>query len=379
MGVDSVIKRKTADNLDGAIKVLKLVFFLYLFLLSLELMKGSFECFGKGFTEVLFRTTSNPLVAMSIGILATSILQSSSTTTSIIVALVGAGQLDISNAVPIVMGANIGTVVTNILVALGYVTRKEEFRRAYAQSMMNASFKCLAVATLLPLEVLFHPLERMASVLQRQFEQCGGMRLFNPVKPAVEPVVHLLTQAIRAPFQEGSTVPPVAILVVALVLMFISLMFLVEVLKSIMFGRLETLVHKYLFAKPMRAFVLGLVVTALVQSSSVTTSLAIPLVASGLLTLEAVFPYVLGSDVGTTITAILAAMVIGKPEGVVLAFCHLLFNVFGVCLFYPLRTIPITIAHFLGNLAYHSRVKAVVCALALYFLIPALIILLFGR
>ena len=89
-----------------------LIFFLYLFLFSLELMGASLKMFGKDLAETLIETTTNPLVGLFIGILVTSIVQSSSSTTSIVVGLVAGGALNVSNAIPIIMGANMGTSVT---------------------------------------------------------------------------------------------------------------------------------------------------------------------------------------------------------------------------------------------------------------------------
>ena len=80
------------------VQVVLLLGYLYLFLLSIDMMGASMKMFGKGFTESLIASTSNPLVGLFIGILATSIIQSSSTTTSIVVGLVGGGALKIGRA-----------------------------------------------------------------------------------------------------------------------------------------------------------------------------------------------------------------------------------------------------------------------------------------
>ena len=101
-------------------KILLLFAILYLFILSIQLMGSSFKLMGKGFAEALIQTTSNPLVGLLIGILATSIIQSSSTTTSIVVGLVAGGVLTLQGAIPIIMGANIGTTIINPFHLVGY-------------------------------------------------------------------------------------------------------------------------------------------------------------------------------------------------------------------------------------------------------------------
>ena len=109
--------------------LLAIIFFaalLYGFFLGLDLMGIGFKLFGKDFAKMLLEQTANPLVGLFAGILATSLVQSSSTTTSMTVALVAAGGLTIEGAIPIIMGANIGTSVTNTLVSLGHGRRKME-------------------------------------------------------------------------------------------------------------------------------------------------------------------------------------------------------------------------------------------------------------
>lgn len=96
---------------------------LYLFFISIGLIGDAFKLTGKGFAESLLQTTADPLVALFIGILATAVMQSSSTTTSIVVGMVGGGVLSVANAIPIIMGANIGTSVTNMLVSVGHIQR----------------------------------------------------------------------------------------------------------------------------------------------------------------------------------------------------------------------------------------------------------------
>jgi sodium-dependent phosphate cotransporter len=138
---------------------------LYVFLVSVQLLGTGFKMFGGEFSERLIATTSNPFIGLFIGILATSIVQSSSMTTSTVVGFVASGMLSIENAVPIIMGANIGTTVTCAIVSLGHVTRKEEFRRAFAAASVHDFFNVLAVLVLFPLEIATGFLRRSAQAL----------------------------------------------------------------------------------------------------------------------------------------------------------------------------------------------------------------------
>ena len=152
-----------------------LVFFLYLFLFSLELMGTSLKMFGEGLAETLIETTTNPLVGLFIGILATSIVQSSSSTTSIVVGLVAGGALNVANAIPIVMGANIGTSVTNLLVSLTQIKRNIEFRRALAAAIVHDFFNVLAVLVLFPIQIMTDFLGMTATFLGQAFQHIGGL------------------------------------------------------------------------------------------------------------------------------------------------------------------------------------------------------------
>ena len=85
---------------------------------------------GADTQERLFSAVSNPIAGLCVGILGTVLVQSSSASTSVIVGLVASGALGVEQAVPMVMGANIGTTVTNTLVSLGHVRQSAEFKKS---------------------------------------------------------------------------------------------------------------------------------------------------------------------------------------------------------------------------------------------------------
>ena len=96
---------------------------LYLFLVGINGLSEAINNMGEDFAKNIISTTSNPFVALFIGILSTTIFQSSSTTTSLIVGMVSAGALTLNGAIPMIMGANIGTTVTNTIVSIGHINR----------------------------------------------------------------------------------------------------------------------------------------------------------------------------------------------------------------------------------------------------------------
>jgi len=340
----------------GAVPLLliaRVVYFLallYLFFSSIELMSTAFKMSGRGLAEQLLNTASDPIAGLLIGFLATSLIQSSSTTTTIVVGLVASNALSIQLAVPIIMGANIGTTTTNTIVSIGHVTRPAEFERAFAASIVHDIFNVLAAVTLLPLEVLFHPIERTALFLQSVFAGAGGMSIANPLKMVVGPPSEFLAE--RIPF----TIP---LVVLALALLFAALQGMMRFMKGIVLQRLEGLFDRVLFRNDATGFSLGLVATASVQSSSATTSLVVPLAATGVLSLRRIFPYTLGANVGTTITAILASFATGSPAAVTVALTHLVFNVMAIVIYYPLKVLPIGMAKWFGAYAARSKTKTV--------------------
>ncbi|MCD6094149.1 MAG: Na/Pi symporter [Candidatus Omnitrophica bacterium] len=350
----------------GKIKILAVLFFIYVFLVSIKLIGVGFKGLGKEFAETLILTTTNPFVALFIGILATSVLQSSSCVTSIVVGLVGVGTLNLSNAIPIVMGANIGTTVTNTLVSLAHITRKVEIRRAFAGATVHDIFNLLVAAILLPLELTIHYLEHISSFVARAFVGIGGIKLLNPLKLCTQPVINFFTK--RFFFC------PTGIIILGVFLLFISLYFITRYMRLLTLKRAERVIDRYLFNRPWKSFGFGVSLTAVVQSSSVTTSLVIPLVGARILSVEKIFPYVLGANLGTTVTAILAALVIATPSAITLAFCHLFFNISGILIFYPFRKIPIAISKMLAQIVTNHRWFALFYIAIIFFIIPLLLI-----
>ncbi|RJP25099.1 MAG: hypothetical protein C4520_02995 [Candidatus Abyssobacteria bacterium SURF_5] len=361
-----------------AVKIAAIIFLLYLFLVSIGLMESAFRFFGQDSAEKLFALASNRFVGLFIGILTTALVQSSSFTTSLTVGLVGSGVLTINVAIPIIMGANIGTSVTNTLVAHGHVGRRDEFKRAIQAGIVHDFFNLIAVVILFPLEMMFGLLERAALFATSLFGSASGATFDSPVKEAIKPVVGAITDSI-ATFQLSQIVMGIGLLVISLLLLFFSLFLIVKVLKSLVLSRIESFFSTYMFRNAALGFLMGLIFTAVVQSSSVTTSLIVPMAAAGILTLEQIFPYTLGANMGTTVTALLASLATisaGNLGGVTVAFTHLLFNAFGILIIYPLRFIPIGLAREMGNRSAENRLVPFLYVIVVFFYVPGLCIYL---
>lgn len=374
-------------KLEQILKILVILFLLYFFIVSIKLIGTSFQLFGRDFAEQLVHSYSNPVLGLFTGILATSLLQSSSTVTSLIVGLVGGGVLSVEYAIPMVMGANMGTTITNTLVSLTFVTRKEDFRRAFAAATVHDFFNIFTILVFFPLEIKFHLIQKSAIFLTKVFEGIGGVAFVSPLKLAIDPIVkgfqHLLINILSLP----ETVVGIIMLIVAMIIVVTSLIYLVRTLRSLTIAQTETFIDRYLLRNAFAAIILGLVLTAVVQSSSVTTSLIVPLVAAGVVSLRRAFPFTLGANIGTTVTAIMASLatvsVINgqtvNTVGVTIAFAHLVFNIYGVAIFYPLRWLPIFCATRLASIAAGSKKWAVIFVLMVFYILPLTVILVASK
>ncbi len=354
---------------------------LFVFLVGVNGLGDGFKLLGRDMLESFFAATENPFMALIVGILATTLVQSSSVTTSLIVGLVAAPEnpLPIANAVPMVMGANIGTTVTNTLVSLAYMGRKEEFHRAFSVATCHDFFNYMAVVLLLPLEMLTGYMQKSATAAASLLTGFGGMDYDSPIKGALKAAWKPIKGAVQA-VTDAERVQAIILIGISAVLIYIALMMLVRVMRQAMHSRVEAIVTRGLHKAAPFAMLVGILVTVMVQSSSITTSLLVPLAGAGLITLAQAFPITIGANIGTTVTALLAALAVTGPNaqaGIIIALVHLGFNMSATLLIYPfpkIRNIPLRAATKLADVAVVSRRWAFTYVLILFYGLPALLI-----
>ena len=355
-------------------RLILLVLMVYVFLAAIELFKNAIGMIGQGAADRLFSGLENPFAGLAVGILMTALMQSSSVTTSMVVALVGSGELELRYAVPIVMGANIGTSITCALVSLGHITRKAEFRRAFAGATAHDVFNLLSVTLLFPLELATGYLRHGAQWLVRALPlQAVGGEFHSPVKTAVEWLALSLQSSVQhaVGLQEGLLLAGV-LAVLAAAMIVAALLAITKNMRVLMADRIEQWLNRVLSRSGLLGLAIGAAITAAVQSSSITTSLLVPMFGAGVLTLEAGFPIMLGANIGTTITALLASTVTG-PAGLTIAVVHLLFNVSGTLIFFPVksvRRIPIRLSEKLADLAVRNWIWIVVYVVGVFIVVP---------
>ncbi|MGA0830713.1 MAG: Na/Pi symporter [Nitriliruptoraceae bacterium] len=353
---------------------------LYAFLVGVGLLESGIAALGEGFSDAVLEQVANPVSGLFAGILLTVLVQSSSVSTSTIVGLVGAGTLGVELAVPMIMGANIGTTVTSTLAALGSIRRGQEFRRAVAAATVHDFFNLLAVAVLLPLELLTGFLTRTATALS------GVLRGTEVAAPGTSP----LRTAVKAPVRAvadavtglpvGTAIGGVLLLVLALGVIFAALTVITRTMRDLVAGSVERAMNRVIGrGGGAVGIVIGMLVTVAVQSSSITTSILVPLVASGILARRRAYPITLGANVGTTITALLASLAVSRPEGLTIALVHTLFNVTGLTLVWPVRAVrdvPVRLAEALATQAARRRPVIAGYLVVVFLVVPVLGVLL---
>ena len=364
------------DTIKIFVKTAGIISSLYLFLVGIAGMSSAIKRMGSEFAETVLTTTSDPFIALFIGIFATVLFQSSSTTTSLIVGMVSSGSLTIASSIPMIMGANIGTTVTNTIVSVGHINKGTEFKRAFAASTVHDFFNIMAVAIVFPIEMIFHPLQKtsewFALKMFGKIENIEVLQAKSPIKLAVKSGSKFI--------QKFTFDNDIFYLVLSVFITFLMLYSIVKLLKSLVLKKIEGFFDQYIFNTALKAMLFGVIITIMVQSSSITTSLVVPLAGAGVLTLRQIFPFTLGANIGTTVTALLAAIT-GTVSALVAAFSHLLFNITGIVIIYcipALRNIPLKCAEIISEQAMTKKYLPLLYLFFIFVLVP-LCIIYFGR
>ncbi|HSF52663.1 MAG TPA: Na/Pi symporter [Algoriphagus sp.] len=364
--MEELVKEKT--TLSKVRSYLIVLLSLLLFIFAIDLLTVAMGRLNSDVAKDIIQATRNPFISLFVGLLVTALIQSSSTVTASIVAIVASGNMTLQQAVPMVLGANIGTTLTSTLVSFTFITKRKEFKRALSSGITHDMFNILNVIILFPLELYFNFLSNSAERLAKLFasdSDASGPYEYNRIftRNATEWIV----ENINIPFLST---------ILAIFLVFFSIKVLTtSVYKTFVVDAFHD-ISKVIFKNTGLAFLYGVFFTAAVQSSTVTTCLVVPLVANRKVSLAKSFPFIVGANIGTTITAIIAAMY--KTEAAIaLAFVHVLFNSIGALIFLPfpeIRQIPVKLAEWMGNTSVRYRIFGFAYILLTFFIIPFLLI-----
>lgn len=370
------IKFREDQVFDLIRRIVIVIFLLYFFLVGVKCLSSGLKLMGGDFAKTLFDMTDQPIVALMAGMLATVLFQSSSVTTSIIVGLVSAGTLSIGGAVPMIMGANLGTSVTNTLVSLGYVNNTNNFKKAFAAATVHDFFNILSVLILLPLEMMTGFLEKSATYVSSiMYGSIAGVKYSSPIKAMIKPPIKMIKSFAVETF--GSDAAGIVMMILAGVIIISALSLIVKTMKTLFESHKGEIVNKIFSQNAYGSILFGVVLTILVQSSSITTSLLIPMAGTGVLSLQAIYPITIGANIGTTATAMIAALT-GNMAGLSIALVHLFFNIAGSLIFFPnkkLRQIPILCAEKLAESIEKTKLIGLGYVGAVFFALPISLIL----
>ncbi len=339
-----------------------------LFLFALDLMTSSLQHLGKHAAETILMATANPFTGLFIGLLVAAMLQSSSTTTAMVVAFVASGAIEFHRAIPIMMGANIGTTITSTIVSLGFISKKKEFKRAVAAGTYHDFFNILTVIVLFPLEYYYGFLSSIALAITNFFFTPAVVPVKNTISHfwfGFGPIIDFLIKNINNAFLLAA---------LSLGLLFCSILIFRRLISDLLEARTPEVFSRFFFKSQLKSFMWGILTTGAIRSSTITTSVVVPIVAKRIATLKQAAPFIMGANMGTTITAFIAATLNANASSAIsIAIVHFLFNLIGILLFFPipvLRKLPMELASSLGRLTLKYRLAGFVYLLVTFFFFP---------
>lgn len=361
------------------LKILIVCFLLFIFLFGVSSLSASFKMMGADFAATLLGITSHPVLSLIAGMFATSLIQSSSTSTSLIVGLCSSGVLSIKGAVPMIMGANIGTSVTNTIVSMGYMKSRGHFRRAFGAATVHDAFNLLSVILILPLELATGIIEKTATQISSHLYGASfSLHFKSPLKAVLKPMTRGLKSFITETMGFEGAPAGITMMIIAGAIIVLALTSIVKTTKTILNENRQSTMEKLLSRNPYISMIHGIWITFMVQSSSITTSLLVPLAGAGALSTKSIFPITVGANIGTTATAIIASLS-GNRAGLTIAMVHLIFNLMGTLIWLPIpkmRAVPVKIAEHFGSIVEKNRHIALIYLLMIFFVIPFLLVIL---
>ncbi|MBO3699449.1 Na/Pi symporter [Roseivirga sp. E12] len=338
------------------------------FFFSIKLMVTALGGFAPSFQENILSSSLDPFIGLFIGLLVTAIIQSSSTTSTMAVALVATGNLTIQEAIPVIMGANIGTTLTSTIVALGFISDKEAFRKAVSAGVIHDFYNIILVLILFPLEYFYGFLSGISIKLQQLIFGSHTVSSEEGWKWFLD---FGITDSIAGLVQSN-----VVLMLLSFVLLFTSIKMLTSFIQKTVIGDSKNKLRKFVFQKPVKSFGWGMLITSAIQSSSVSTSLLVPLVATRKIRLINAFPFIIGANLGTTLTALIAAS-FSSEAAMSIAIAHLLFNLTGAVLFMissGLRRLLVGYTKEFSVVMSRKRIIGLAYVIITFFLLPFLLI-----
>lgn len=350
-------------------KWLKLVGFIYLFIFAIELIKKTSLFLTPDIKDFLLQSLT-PIKALSLGWFTTSLVQSSGAVSSITAAFAGNNLINLPTAVFVLLGAALGTTITALIISLITLAKqKKDFRHGFEIGLSYSIYSAILVTIVFILELLFGIFSKTSNFLAHKI--VGNVPILK-----IPNIIDIITAPIINPLFEITN--KAILLAIAFILLIIALRYLGKSIVEVFGGeeRAQKFINKH-FESKYKAYLTGVILTAIIFSSSITIGLLVPLAATRLIGLRKSIPFILGADLGTFSDTFLAALILGQHGAIATAIAYLLFALLGTLLFLPNT-------EFLHNLTKYtskklikiSREKALYILIA-FIAIPLTILLLF--
>lgn len=358
-------------------------------LVGLYLVVDGLGGLGSGYASRIFGAASHPITGLLLGILATAALQSSTTTTAVTIAAVGSGVLNVAVAVPIILGANVGTTVTAMMAAFSYTGDRGAFRRAQSTASLHAWFNVGLVGIALPLELVAHPLEKLSGAITSALSLADApgphIDSSHTIAGILDPVIATLgTRGLAGALLPSPRAAAVACALAGIACGLAALRAMRLLLRDLFRATTATALERIFGASPAAGLITGALGTALIQSSTVTITSLLPFAASHTLRRRECLAVILGANVGTTFTALIMPLALPGTLGNVaaqVALVHVLLNVLGAALVValpPVRRGLIALAKLTARTCDRGYGAALGSLIGCYFLLPTAGLLVAG-
>lgn len=298
---------------------------LYFFVSAIVLIKTSAAFLGASLAESIIYVIKDTTSGVSAGWIGTALLHSSGAFDSIVVAFVSTGVMPLGLAVATVIGAELGTTVTPFLISvLNQIRGKERQSAAFNVTITHLLYNLSTLAIFYPLELFFGLLTWVAI-------QGSSIFLKAPWLNTIPNTLEVLTPWVPVFL---SYAPPWFGLIGGALMLVLALGGVERYMTELFNMPRSWNLIRGTFSKPLRAFLAGFLFTLIIPSTTVMVSLLIPLASSGVISAEYyILPYILGSNIGTCFSVMLAAMATGESVAMGVWLVQLCINLVGAAIF----------------------------------------------
>jgi len=349
-------------------KWLKLIGLIYLFILSIELIKRTSLFLAPSIKNFLLQNIT-PIKAISIGWFTTSIVQSSGAVGSVAATFAGNGLISLQTAIFILMGASLGTTITALIISFITVAKqRRDFRHGFEIGLCYSIYSALLVLIVFFLEYFFRFFSKsslfLASILQ---EKTALLKIPNFVDIITSPIIDFL-------FNNNNKF---ILLLFSFGILIFTLKYIGGVIIEVFGGKekAKKSINKY-FESKYKTYFIGVFLTAIVFSSSITIGLLVPLAVARLINLKKAIPFILGANLGTFTDLFLVSIITGKTLALATSLSYLLFGLLGALIFLPNTNFLFKITKYSSKKLIHISRKKALYILIAFILIPLLILIL---